>query len=188
MRIAISGTHFIGKTTFIEDFIKKYPQYRVEIEPYYRLQDEESMELSLEPSLESLTIQLDYSIQQLNECINEKNVIFDRCPLDFLAYAKCALDQDFLDLDDSEISERLPKIKKALNNLDIIVFLPISNKNIIEYTEENPTYRKAADKCFKQIYRDDLYDIFPRYNHPRIIELSGDRMARVKNLENYLIQ
>lgn len=187
MKIAVSGTHFIGKTTLIEDFIKKYPQYRLEIEPYYKLQDEATMELSLEPSLESLTTQLDYSIQQLNECINDKNVIFDRCPIDFLAYAKCALDQDFLDMDDSEISEKLTEIKKALNNLDIIVFLPISSKNSIEYTEENPAYRKAADKCFKQIYRDDIYDIFPRYNHPRVIELTGDRMIRLKKLESFLL-
>lgn len=39
MRIAVSGTHFIGKSTLIEDFIKKYPSYRCEIEPYYKLQD-----------------------------------------------------------------------------------------------------------------------------------------------------
>lgn len=187
MRIAISGTHFIGKTTLVEDFIKKHPHYRLEIEPYYKLQGEEAIELSLEPSLESLTMQLDTSINQLNEYANEKNVIFDRCPIDFLAYAKCTLDQNSLDLYDDEISERFPTIKKALNSLDIIVFLPISNKNLIEYTEENSAYRKAADKCFKQIYRDEIYDIFPRYNHPRVIELSGDRMTRLKALGFYLI-
>lgn len=187
MRIAVSGTHFIGKTTLIEDFIKKHPEYRLEVEPYYKLQDEETIELSLEPSLENLVAQLDYSIKQLNECASEKNVIFDRCPIDFLAYAKCALDQDSLDMDDSEISERLPEIKAALNTLDIIIFLPISSKNLIEYTEENPVYRKAADKCFKQIYRDDIYDIFPRYNHPKVIELVGDRLTRLQNLTNYLL-
>lgn len=62
MRIAISGAHFMGKTTLIEDFIEKHPNYKYEIEPYYKLQDEEKMELSLEPSLGSLLKQLDYSI------------------------------------------------------------------------------------------------------------------------------
>jgi len=116
-----------------------------------------------------------------------KMLFFDRRPIDFLAYAKCALDQDSLDMDDSEIFEKLTEIKTALNALDIIIFLPISSKNLIEYTEENPDYRKAADKCFKQIYRDDIYDIFPRYNHPKVVELSGDRMKRLKTLEFYLI-
>lgn len=187
MRIAISGTHFIGKSTLIEDFIKKYPHYRCEIEPYYKLQDEQSMELSLEPSLDSLLEQLDYSINQLNECAAEKDIIFDRCPVDFLAYAMCALDQDFIDINDSEVSERFPEIKEALNHLDLIVFLPISKENAIEYTEENPAYRKAADKNFKKIYRDEICDIFPRYSHPRIIEISGERAARIKKLESCLI-
>jgi hypothetical protein len=54
------------------------------------------------------------------------------------------------------------------------------------FTEENPAYRKAADKCFKRIYRDDICDIFPRYGHPKIIEIWGDRLTRIKKLESYL--
>jgi hypothetical protein len=187
MKIAVSGTHFIGKSTLIEDFIKQHPNYKLEIEPYYKLQDETAMELSLEPSLDSLIEQLDYSINQLTECAEESNIIFDRCPVDFLAYAMCALEQDSIDIHDSEVSEKFSDIKSALDNLDLIVFLPISRENSIEYMEENPAYRKAADKNFKKIYRDDIYDIFPRYGHPKILELSGDRITRLKKLESYLI-
>lgn len=186
MRIAVSGTHFIGKSTLIEDFIKNHPEYKLEIEPYYKLQDEKAIELSLEPTLESLMEQLDYSIEQLGECANQKNIIFDRCPVDFLAYAMCALIEDDIDVNDSEVSERFEDIKEALNHLDLIIFLPISSKNPIDYTEENPEYRVLADKYFKNIYRDDILDVFPRYNHPRVIELVGDRKARLKALENCL--
>lgn len=188
MHIAVSGTHFIGKSTLIEDFIKNHPDYKCEIEPYYKLQDEKTMELSLEPSLDSLIEQLDYSVNQLNKCANESNIIFDRCPVDFIAYAMCVTDQDFIDINDTEISERLPEVKEALNNLNLIVFLPITKENSIEYTEENPAYRKAADKYFKKIYRDDICDIFPKYDHPKIIEISGDRVTRIKKLESYLIK
>lgn len=187
MRIAVSGTHFIGKSTLIEDFIKKHPEYKSEIEPYYKLQNEKPMELSLEPSLDSLLEQLDYSINQLNEFKKEKNVVFDRCPVDFIAYAMCALDEDDVDINDSEVSERFPDIKAALNNLDLILFLPITKENSIEYTEENAAYRKFADKCFKKLYRDDICDIFPKYNHPKVIEIYGDRLTRIKIIESYLI-
>jgi len=187
MRIAVSGTHFIGKSTLIEDFIKKHPEYQSEIEPYYKLQNKKSIELSLESSLDSLLEQLDYSIHQLNECKNEKNVIFDRCPVDFIAYAMCALDEDDIDVNDSEISERFPDIKATLNNLDLILFLPITKENSIDYTEENPTYRKLADKCFKKLYREGNCDIFPRYNHPKVIEIYGDRLTRIKTVESHLI-
>lgn len=187
MRIAVSGTHFIGKTTLIDDFLKKHPDYRGEKEAYYKLQNEKEMELSLEPSLDSLLEQLDYSIDQLNQTANEKNVIFDRCPVDFIAYAMIDLEQDSLDINDSEVSERFDEIKTALNTLDLILFLPITKDNSIEYTEENPAYRKAADKYFKKIYRDEVCDIFPRYGHPRIIEIWGDRVARIKKIESYLL-
>lgn len=186
MRIAVSGTHYIGKSTLIEDFIKKHPDYTSEIEPYYQLLDEKTMEPALEPGLDSLLEQLDFSIEQLNEHAGEKNIIFDRCPIDFIAYAMCALEQDDVDIHDSELAERFPDVKEALNHLDLIVFLPITKENLIAYTEENPTYRKAADTCFKKIYRDDICDIFPRYGHPKVIELWGDRSTRLKNLESYL--
>ncbi len=185
MRIAVSGTHFMGKSTLIEDFIKKHPDYTCEIEPYYKLQDEKTMELSLEPSFDSLLEQLDYNIEQLNTHANERNIIYDRCPIDFIAYAMCAADQDSVDINDSEMSERFPEVKAALNHLDLIVFLPITKEHLIAYSEENPAYRKTADKCFKKIYRDDIYDLFPRYGHPKIIEIWGDRLTRIRKLESY---
>jgi len=183
MRIAVSGTHFIGKSTLIADFIQAHPEYRSEIEPYYALQSEA---MELEASLDSLMQQLDYSIDQLNKYQNEPNIIYDRCPVDFIAYAMHVLALDHIDINDSEISEKFSDVKVALNNLDLIIFLPITKENNIDYYEENPAYRKAADKYFKKMYRDDICDIFPRYGHPKIIEIWGDRGARIKKLESYL--
>lgn len=187
MRIAVSGTHFMGKSTLINDFIKAHVDYRCEIEPYYILQGEKEMELSLEPSLDSLIEQLNFSIKQLNEYKNDHNIIFDRCPVDFIAYAMCISERDSIDINDSVISDLFSEVKEALNNLDLIVFLPITKEHAIKYTEENPAYRKLADKCFKKIYRDDICDIFPNYNHPKIIEIWGDRLTRVKKIESYLV-
>lgn len=186
MRIAISGTHCMGKTTLIADLIKKYPHYKTEMEPYYHLQEMQTMELSLEPSMDSLIEQLDYSIKQLNDAKNKENIIFDRCPIDFIAYAMCIIKQDDMDIHESEISERFSEVTEALNYLDLIVFLPITKEHLIEYTEENPEYRSAADKCFKKIYRDDGLDIFPSYSHPKIIEIWGERAERVKKFESIL--
>lgn len=185
MRIAVSGTHFIGKSTLIEDFIKLHPDYKKIEEPYYKMS--EGQEQSLEPSFESVVEQLDYSIAELNKYSKHANIIFDRSPIDFIAYAMCIADQDDIDIHDTEIAERFEEIKSALNHLDLIIFLPITKENTIEYTEENPGYRKRADKNFKKLYRDEIYDIFPRYGHPRIIEIWGERLERIKKIETYLI-
>lgn len=184
MRIAVSGTHYMGKSTLISDFIKRHPEYKSMVEPYYLLQEEKDVELSLEPSLDSLLEQLKCSIEQLLD--GKDNLIFDRCPVDYIAYAMTLLEKEDMDINDSEVSELFPEVKCALNTLDLIVFLPMTKEYIIEYTEENPAYRKAADKCFKKIYRDDQCDIFPRFNHPRVIEISGAPLTRVKSLESYL--
>ncbi len=183
MRIAVSGTHFMGKSTLIEDFIRIHPDYRGEIESYLKLQDEKEMELALEPSLDSLMEQLDYSIKQLNKYANERNIIFDKCPIDYIAYAMYVADQDLIDINDSEVFERFDQVKEALNNLDLIVFIPMTKEHHVEYTEENPHHRKMVDKYFKEIYRDDLYDLFPSYDHPKIIEIYGDPLTRVRKLE-----
>ena len=157
MRIAVSGTHYMGKSTLIEDFIKSHPDYKQEVEPYDQLQEVKDMELSVEPSLDSMLEELDYSIRQLHQCAKETNIIFDRCPVDFIAYAMCSIDQDSVDINDSEIAERFDEVKEALNNLDLIVFLPITKEHLIEYPEENPAYRKKADKYFKKLYRDAIF-------------------------------
>jgi hypothetical protein len=161
MRIAVSGTHCMGKSTLIEDFIKRHPHYKHEDEPYNKLLEEKAMEALLEPSLEGLLEELDYSLNLLNDNANEQNIIFDRCPVDFIAYALCTLDRDSINIHESEISERFPEIQEALDHLDLIVFLPISRENSIVYTEDNPAYRKAADHYFKKIYREDMFDLLP---------------------------
>ena len=66
MQIAVSGTHFIGKSTLIEDFIEKNSNYSYEMEPYYQLQNQGVEEFSEELTLECVLRQLDYSIELLN--------------------------------------------------------------------------------------------------------------------------
>lgn len=187
MQIAISGTHFIGKSTMIEDFIKKHPNYSYEMEPYYQLQNQGVEEFSEALTLECVLRQLDYSIELLNSRKNLGNIIFDRSPIDFIAYAMHIADRLQIDLNDTVFSEKFPEIKESLQGLDLIVFLPITKEHSIGYQEEDATYRKIVDKNFKRIYRDEIYDVFPGYNHPKIIEIWGNPLTRIKKLESYLI-
>lgn len=98
-----------------------------------------------------------------------------------------ALEEDFENINDSEISERFPDIKEALMHLDLIVFIPITQEHSLVYTEEDPIYRKAIDENFKKIYWDEILDIFPDYNYPKIIEVSGSRSARLRQLDMLFI-
>lgn len=186
MRIAISGTHFMGKSTLIEDFIKKYPHYSYEIEPYYQLQNQGIEEFSEQLTFECVLKQLDYSIELLNAKKDQNNIIFDRCPIDFIAYAMYIADQRQINFNDTVFSEKFSEIKEALRILDLIVFLPMTKEHRIEYEEEDAAYRKMIDKNLKKIYRDEVFDIFPSYSHPKIVEIWGDRLTRIKKISTYL--
>jgi hypothetical protein len=186
MRIAISGTHGIGKSTLLTDFVRAHPEYRYEIEPYHQLQEQGEMTLAIEADLDSLIEQLDFSTHLLNQCHQPSNVIFDRCPIDFIAYAMCLDSHADGDSLNSKFCERFGDVKSALNNLDLIVFLPLTKKHLVAYTDDNPAYRQLADQCFKRIYRDGIYDLFPTYNHPRVVEIWGDRSVRVEKINSYI--
>lgn len=187
MRIAVSGTHFMGKTTFIQDFIKIHSHYIHEIEPYFHLQEEQEIEESEEPTLEFFIKQLDHSIERLQILSNQSNVIFDRCPIDFVAYAMYVLDQTESDIHETIVSEKFPDIKVALENLDLIVFFPITKEHETGFSvDEDEVFRKAVDANLKEIYREDRFDLFPGYDHPKRIELWGNRRERMKKMETYL--
>jgi len=83
MRIAVSGTHFSGKSTLVASLLKYLPSYTGVDEPYFLL-EQEGYEFSHPPLLEDFEEQLKRSILAINE--SQKDTIFDRCPLDCLAY------------------------------------------------------------------------------------------------------
>lgn len=187
MRIAVSGTHCIGKTTLINDFINSHPEYHSEIEPYYTLQEEQGITFSEDPSLDCMLTQLDYSLLRLEALSTQKNFILDRCPVDFIAYALAILENEDANISDSIISDKFDEVKNTLRNLDLIVFLPITKDvPIIHMDDDEIAFRKNVDKAFKKIYRDEILDIFPGYQQPKIVEIEGSRQTRMNILESYL--
>src|SRR5688500_18057180 len=84
MRVAVSGTHAVGKSTLIADLRYLLPQY-VALEEVYHALVEEGQVFAEMPTAESSELQLERSCSMLEE-ERGRNVIFDRCPVDYLAY------------------------------------------------------------------------------------------------------
>lgn len=66
MRIAVSGSHRVGKTTLIQHVAERLPGYATVDEPYYLLEDE-GYELAEQPSLEDFEAQLVRSLAALDD-------------------------------------------------------------------------------------------------------------------------
>jgi predicted ATPase len=86
MRIAVSGTHGVGKSTLIDEFLRRHPEFVHEPEPYTVMVEDLGEEFSAEPSVEDFRRQLDSTLSDSVNTPPGENVIYERCPVDFLAY------------------------------------------------------------------------------------------------------
>jgi len=128
MRIAISGTHCSGKTTLVEEFLRAHPDFTHEPEPYEVMVEDYGEEFSAVPTVEDFYRQLEFNVARLRSHQTGERVIFERCPLDFLAYmlALRQLDRD----DDSAglIDAARSMAIEAVPRLELIVFLPLERR------------------------------------------------------------
>src|SRR4030095_5709841 len=86
MRIAVSGTHGVEKSTLIEEFLQTHPEFVYEPEPYAVLVEDFGEEFSEDPCVEDFHRQLEFNIDRLQQHAPGEKVIYERCPIDFLAY------------------------------------------------------------------------------------------------------
>jgi len=166
MRIAISGTHFTGKSTLVEDLIRLMPEYESVEEPYYLL-EEEGYQFPETPLLEDYEKQLSRSIQLLKN--RQQNIIFDRCPLDFIAYSLSVTDSDYFNID-----SWLPALNEALNSLDLIFFLPVEPGIPVPASQNNAFRRNVDDQLNDILHSNTLeFDV-------KVIIIQGSRGKRAE--------
>jgi hypothetical protein len=169
MRIAVSGTHCAGKSTLIDEFLLAHPDYIHEPEPYTVLVEELGEEFSAEPCIEDFLRQLDFNINRLATHAIGEEVIYERCPLDFLAYIEV--------LEPKLIAPLLGPISTALKNLDLLIFLPI--EPAVCPAPEYPKLRKAVDQRLNTILLDDEFGIIS----VPVVEATGSTAQRLRIIE-----
>lgn len=163
MRVAFSGTHRVGKTTLLEAVSERLPGHATYDEPY-RLLEDEGYELS--PTAEDFERQLRRSLELLDE--DRADILFDRCPIDFLAYL-AALGED--------IADRIDEVRDAVSSLDLIVFVPIDEPDCIAVPADERTLRPEVDELLQELLLDD-----PHALAAPVLEVRGSVAARVSQV------
>lgn len=196
MRIAISGTANLGKSTLVQDFLQEWNMYGREVKTYRDVLNEKQLPHSKKTTKESQKAILDYMVDTLKEFKKGDKVIFDRCPLDNLVYSMWAMSQEDSDIDEDFIDECIPIVREALTNLDIIFFIPITKFNKIDieddgFRETDKQYIKEIDNFFKVLqrhYHEHPQDnpFFPRDDSPALIEVFGSREERINMIKLYI--
>jgi predicted ATPase len=171
MRIALSGSHRTGKSTLLEELAWLLPSYSVVEEPYHLLA-EEGFAFSQPPSLEDFEAQLERSLEELER--EEDNVLYDRCPLDFLAYLAVHEDGHHFDVD-----RWMPRVRGAVESLDLIVFVPIEAPDriaLVAADDDGPD-REAVDAELQELLLDDPHEL-----GLEVLEVRGDPSSRARTV------
>ena len=148
MRIGVSGAHGTGKTTLVEQLCQALPGHTQVDEPYLLL-EEEGYDFSYPPSVEDYRRQLARSVTLLQE--RGTSLIFDRTPLDFLAYL-AAVGMDIT-------AGRLPpRLWPAVASLDLLVIVPrsIHAAELLPPVEMRQLQHAMNDALVEFIYGDPL--------------------------------
>ena len=175
MRIAVSGTHCSGKTTLVEDFMERHPEYAHEPEPY-ELAEARGASFSAELTAADVWQQLEISVERLSVYGPASNVIVERSPIDFLAYLE-ALHALRREDTSSMLDSARELIRRGMKHVDLLVVLPMSD-DIEAPEDEDPKLRSAMNRGLLEIVEVDLPQTL------RCIEIAGTPRQRLAALES----
>jgi len=192
MKIAVCGTSCIGKTTYIQDFLQTWKNYKNPEKTYRNSVDKELLNKS--GTEESQKFILNALVDQAIEFSKKDNVIFDRCVLDNLVYTT------WLYLND-KVSEKFLEesriiVRETLKLYDILFFIPITKVAPVEISEKetretDSVYREEIDNIFKSFissYHKSEGKIFPSEDCPAVIDIFGSPIERIKVTQLYLTE
>jgi GTPase SAR1 family protein len=170
MKIVITGAHRVGKTTLAEKLLESLPGYDYRPEPYYDL-EELGHVFSDNPKVDEYLEQLEYSLDQISK--SGSNVIFDRCPVDILAYIQAIRKSE-------NIQSIYNKVKSVMSEIDLIVFVPIEDPDLISCPEsELPELRSQVNEILSEWIGDFGIET---------MEVNGTLSARREQVLNKILQ
>ena len=168
MRIGISGTHGTGKTTLAEALSACLPGHVMVDEAYYLL-EEEGYEFGFPPSLEDYRALLARSIRSLSSP-RLPRVVFDRTPLDYLAYLAANGADPVGEADAAAL-------QSAFAGLDLLVITLITPETERAWpTAEMPGLRSRMNDALLELAHDDPLDAWAGIP---LLELSGSLDGRL---------
>lgn len=166
MKIAITGTHRVGKTTVAEKLHELLADFEYYPEPYFEMEEAGYLFPEI-PTIDDYLAQLEYSIKRVAR--SDNNAIFDRSPIDLLAYIQAT--------DESGIFQSVyNKALSSMDEIDLLIFIPIEEPDIIPYSDSDlPELRYQVN----DILRDLINDL-----EIETIEVKGNLSERISLIQN----
>ncbi len=173
MRVAVSGSHRTGKSTLLAAFVDRRPECIYEPEAYEALADDIALTDSEGPTPEGLQSLLEYTVAAVTSHGPGALMVFERSPVDYLAYAAAIRGTWSSPSAASFIRAHVSAVRASLRHLDLIVLLPIPQVGpLASRAGEGERFRRRVDERLRRALIDDDYDLFGASGSPRVVELS----------------
>lgn len=167
MRIAVTGTHQVGKTTLAEAIADALSGHDLVEEPYHDMAADGHVFLH-PPTVEDFEDQLEHALLAMTE--DRADVVFDRCALDLMAYLLVAAPDH-----QGVFAEWGERVRRAMRSLELVVFVPIKDPDRVGVAGgELADYRPAVNEHLRDFLFGD------RLSLPlEVLEVHGSPRQRV---------
>lgn len=193
MRIAVTGTACVGKSTFIKDFLHNWEGIYNKPDTSYRdILSENGLKHSKDTCKETQQKILDFMVDQHMTYTRDDHIIFDRCPIDNIVYSLYSYDKQLSDIDEEFIESCIPLVKESMRFIDIIFYIPYDKTIDIKDNgtrETDPEYIEQVDNIIRQIEYQSLQPesvFFHTDDRPAIIQITGNPRERIRQASMYV--
>ena len=194
MRIAFSGTANSGKTTLLKSFLYTWSNFSTPEKTYRDMLAEKELNHSSSTTTETQSQVMDFMVDQLIENSKDDCVVYDRCPLDSVAYTLWCNDKNKDGFTREFVTEQITLCKESLRNLDIIFLCKFDEKEGVKEDgsrEADLQYIKEVDNIFESLYQQYMQnpqaDVFyPKDDSPAVILLPNGIQERIDLLAEYI--
>jgi nicotinamide riboside kinase len=194
MKIAIIGAHCNGKTTLINNFIEEWPMYKRPEKTYRDFIKEQNLLLNKQGNKESQKIILNALVDELQTAASSDNefIIFDRCPVDNMAYTLWHYAKETEGFNSDFILDSKTIAALSLKHIDLIFYVPARREIPItpkENRETDEVFREEIDNIFNSLV--DSYEkltgaFFPSEDCPAVIRLEGPPDMWIPQIKLYI--
>ena len=194
MRIAVSGTANTGKSTLVKNILAVWPNYKTPSKTYRDVIKEKNLPHSSNTSIDTQWDILNFMLDQLQATNKNSNIVFDRCPLDNLAYTLWAHDHEVEGFTKEYVDKAIRLTRESMRHLDLILVLKYDPS--IKIVDDNlrdtdETFIKEIDDIFDALYLQYRMnyeaDIFyPKDDSPGVFVLPTDPQKRIDMISDYL--
>lgn len=193
-KIGIIGTQCVGKSTLIEDMMLQWPQLNRPEKTYRDLIKEKKLPINKKGTKESQETILNFLVDEAMANYGKKKMIFDRTPLDNLAYSLWLFDKQTPEVDEEFIDKTVSIVRNAMKFYSVLFYIPLCAENDVMITSKeqrdvDPIYRGEIGVLFDAFYKaweSGRSRFFDNSDTPPIIPIYGNPLERIAMVQMYI--